>query len=121
MDSHRARLALDFDALPRQVVERLAVPLQGRKHRRNLADRTAETHQRQLEFAWPDVDRTLLDDAAIGITGIGRDAEQEIGFVGLVSGEQIDGKEPPVTDFVDVVVDVIATAARRYTTGAPTV
>ncbi len=40
---------------------------------------------------------------------------------GYFLGEQIDGKEPPVTDFVDVVVDVIATAARRYTTGAPTV
>ena len=37
---------------------------------------------------------------------------------GYFLGEQIDGKEPPVTDFVDLVVDVIATAARTYGTGA---
>ncbi len=37
---------------------------------------------------------------------------------GYFLGVQIDGKEPPVPDFVDIVVDVIATAARRYTTGA---
>jgi AcrR family transcriptional regulator len=39
---------------------------------------------------------------------------------GYFLGVQIDGKEPRVPDFVDVVVDVIASAASRYTTGAST-
>ena len=36
---------------------------------------------------------------------------------GYFLGVQIDGKEPPVPDFVDVVVDVLVTAARQHTTG----
>jgi hypothetical protein len=48
VDDHFARLALDFDPLPRQLVERLPVSLERRVHRRNLSNRATETWQSGL-------------------------------------------------------------------------
>jgi hypothetical protein len=89
VNRHRARLALDFNTLAGQLVERLAVALQaeyiggiwriGPRKRARAASSSLGSKS----------DRATLDDTAIGIAGIGRDAEQEVGFVGLVGGEQI--------------------------------
>jgi hypothetical protein len=75
MDGHRPRLALDFDTLAGQFVERPAIALERRMHGRNLQDVAGEIGSTPKICAFTDLDRSIRDHLPFGIAGIGRHAK----------------------------------------------
>ena len=67
VQGHPARLALDLDAGAGKLVERLALVLEGRIHRRHLLDLALETAQRLLDLAPADGHGTMLRRLALAV------------------------------------------------------
>ena len=70
VNRHLARRAFDFNPLARQLVQRLAIALDRRVHRRRLLDHTGEAPQRGLHlFLVQQPDRAGGENLALGVTG----------------------------------------------------
>src|SRR5437868_1153090 len=91
-DLHRATRALDALALARELVERHAVALQRRMHRRHLLDGAAKAAEDRLELGRRHLDRALLEHAALGVAGARAAAELERREVLLVGVEKRPGE-----------------------------
>ena len=87
VDRHAARLALDLDAGARVFVERLAVALERRVHRRHLLDRADESRAGALQRCAVDGDVGHgPDHLAFAVAGRRRHAElqgREVALVGV--------------------------------------
>ncbi len=89
IDRDRARLALDFDALPGQFIERPSVAFQRRIHRRDLEPFAAQGGKRLLESVGVECRHVDFDDRLpFGIARVRRDTEPHGGAVRLAAAEQ---------------------------------
>ena len=79
-----ARCALDFETGTGVLVERTAVLLQRRVHRRHLGDRPGEALQHLLDQGPVDVDRPLLQHFALKVAGAGAPTQTQRRAVSLV-------------------------------------
>src|SRR5204863_7150464 len=68
-DPHRARRALHGTALARELVERYAVALQRRIHRRHLVDGATEALEHDGHLGCAGVYRAHLQHLALGVAG----------------------------------------------------
>lgn len=84
-----AELAVDELAGPRIFVQRLAVALERRIHRRHLHDVAGEAHERGLHRRTIAFDRPRVDHVAFRVTGSRALAETHRRFIRLVGVEQV--------------------------------
>src|SRR5690606_17672821 len=89
---NRSRLALHCFPCPGQLVQRLAVMLERRVHRRHLLDITGKARQYRLDLSQGDLAGTHLQHLALGVTGSGGHAQTRLGNIGLVRIQQILGE-----------------------------
>ena len=89
LDPHLARCPLDLHAFACVLVQRPAIALQRRVHRRHLRDAAGELFQHGVELFMRDRHRPTIEHLALGIGGRGAHTELQSGLVGLVGVEQI--------------------------------
>src|SRR5262249_30768987 len=89
---HATRSALHRAALARELVERYAVALQRRMHRRYLVDRAAEALEHRRQLARAGIHRTHLQHLALGVAGTRAAAQRERREIFLVGIEQWTGE-----------------------------
>ncbi|MNM98422.1 hypothetical protein D3C81_1109530 [compost metagenome] len=85
-NSNRTRLALHYLAGTRQLVQRLAIALERRVHRRYLLDWPPKARQQRLQLFPTNGHFTLLEHLTLGIAGGGGDAQvhdRGIAFLGI--------------------------------------
>ncbi|MNF75764.1 hypothetical protein D3C84_578450 [compost metagenome] len=88
-NSNRTRFALHYFACTSQLVQRLAITLERRVHRRYLTDLPTKFGQYSLDIGATNGHRALLQNFTFGIRRGGGLAQLRQGFVTLVGIEQV--------------------------------
>jgi hypothetical protein len=88
MNHDGARRAFDFDSTPRQTIERFAVALERRVHRRRLHQLAVKGGERRFEVFPRKNGFASFDDLALPVACRGPYTELEGGFVGFVGIEK---------------------------------